>query len=48
MPIELKFCGAAGVVTGSSYLLKVPGGQFLIDCGPFQGAKVFRRFLWIE
>jgi metallo-beta-lactamase family protein len=43
MPIELKFCGAAGVVTGSSYLLKVPGGQFLVDCGLFQGTKTVRE-----
>src|SRR3989304_669577 len=43
MPIEIKFCGAAGVVTGSCYLLKVPGGQFLIDCGLFQGTKTVRE-----
>jgi metallo-beta-lactamase family protein len=43
MSVEIKFCGAAGIVTGSCYLLRVAGGQFLIDCGMFQGTKTVRE-----
>jgi metallo-beta-lactamase family protein len=42
MPVEIKFCGASGGVTGSSYHLKTAQGQFLIDCGLFQGTKTVR------
>ncbi len=41
--IQIKFCGAAGVVTGSSYLVSVPQGKFLVDCGLFQGTKTVRE-----
>lgn len=42
MTISLNFCGAAGTVTGSCYLIHHPGGRFLVDCGMFQGAKTLR------
>ena len=44
--MELKFCGAAGAVTGSRYLLEHEGTQFLIDCGLFQGLKQLRKRNW--
>ncbi|MBC7361265.1 MAG: MBL fold metallo-hydrolase [Candidatus Aminicenantes bacterium] len=34
--MRVKFLGAAGQVTGSSYLLSVNGLNFLIDCGLYQ------------
>jgi metallo-beta-lactamase family protein len=36
--MKLKFCGAAGTVTGSSHLLTLDDGyQILLDCGLYQG-----------
>lgn len=40
---SVKFCGAAGTVTGSCYLVTVEGGQFLVDCGLFQGHKTVKE-----
>jgi metallo-beta-lactamase family protein len=34
----MKFCGAAGTVTGSCYWLRHGSGEFLVDCGMFQGS----------
>ncbi|WP_423065490.1 MBL fold metallo-hydrolase [Devosia sp. CN2-171] len=42
MTVTLYFHGAAGTVTGSCYRVVHPGGQFLIDCGMFQGNKTVR------
>lgn len=42
MSVSLHFHGAAGTVTGSSYRVVHPKGQFLIDCGLFQGNKTVR------
>lgn len=44
--MELTFCGAAGTVTGSKYLIKSEGHQFLVDCGLFQGLKELRLRNW--
>src|SRR5689334_7256918 len=36
--MKLKFCGAAGTVTGSSHLLILDDGfKILLDCGLYQG-----------
>lgn len=43
MSIDLGFCGAAGTVTGSCYWITHPKGQFLVDCGLFQGSKTVRE-----
>ncbi|PLW76883.1 MBL fold metallo-hydrolase [Cohaesibacter celericrescens] len=43
MDATLKFCGAAGTVTGSCYLVRTAGHKFLIDCGMFQGTKTIRQ-----
>jgi len=42
MSVTLHFHGAAGTVTGSCYRVVHPGGQFLVDCGMFQGNKTVR------
>lgn len=34
--MKLHFHGAAGNVTGSSYVLETEGGTFLVDCGLYQ------------
>lgn len=42
MTVKLSFHGAAGTVTGSCYRLTHPKGQFLVDCGLFQGNRTVR------
>jgi len=44
--ISLSFYGAAGMVTGSKYLLTVNNEQIMIDCGMFQGRREFRELNW--
>ncbi|RCK46699.1 MBL fold metallo-hydrolase [Thalassospira profundimaris] len=43
MTVSVTFCGAAGGVTGSCYLLQTDHGKFLVDCGMFQGSKTVRE-----
>ncbi|MET4724493.1 metallo-beta-lactamase family protein [Bradyrhizobium japonicum] len=42
MSVTIQFCGAARTVTGSCYLFVTPKGQFLVDCGLFQGPKTLK------
>jgi metallo-beta-lactamase family protein len=44
--VSIQFLGAAGMVTGSKHLLKTPEGNFLVDCGLFQGLKALRLKNW--
>ena len=37
--MKLQFVGAAKIVTGSCYWIRVGRKQFLVDCGMFQGRK---------
>ncbi len=39
MPIQLRFHGAAGTVTGSCFSLVTDRARVLVDCGMFQGSK---------
>jgi metallo-beta-lactamase family protein len=41
--MQLKFCGAAQQVTGSSFLFENSASRFLVDCGMFQGARDARE-----
>lgn len=43
MTVKVKFCGAAGTVTGSCYWIQAEGCQFLVDCGLFQGNKTLKE-----
>ena len=46
MDLQLQFLGAAGTVTGSSFLLKANGRTLLIDCGLFQGGRQLKTLNW--
>ena len=37
MSVELQFCGAAGEVTGSLYVIRTAGHTVLLECGLVQG-----------
>ena len=39
---SLQFLGAAGTVTGSKHFIRTRTGDFLLDCGLFQGLKELR------
>ena len=42
MSVTIHFHGASGTVTGSCYRVVHPKGQFLVDCGMFQGNRSVR------
>ncbi|WCL54115.1 MBL fold metallo-hydrolase [Gimibacter soli] len=43
MKPRIRFCGAAGTVTGSCYLVTAGDVNFLVDCGMFQGTKTLKQ-----
>lgn len=43
---SLTFLGAAGTVTGSKFLLDTGGARVMLDCGLFQGERLWRRRNW--
>lgn len=43
MSLELQFLGAAGEVTGSMYLLRMPEHTVLLECGLVQGGRKAER-----
>jgi metallo-beta-lactamase family protein len=44
--MRISFLGAADTVTGSRHLVEAGGTRVLLDCGMFQGFKVFRERNW--
>jgi metallo-beta-lactamase family protein len=44
--MRIHFLGAADTVTGSKHLVELGGSRILLDCGMFQGFKVFRERNW--
>lgn len=44
--LNIHFLGGSGTVTGSKFLLELPGKKILIDCGIFQGIKELRELNW--
>jgi len=41
--MQIQFCGAAGCVTGSCFLVTTESSKFLVDCGLFQGSKELKE-----
>ena len=45
-PLSLSFYGAAGLVTGSRFVVRAGNDQVLVDCGLFQGGRYERQLNW--
>jgi metallo-beta-lactamase family protein len=41
--MKLTFLGAAGTVTGSSFLIETGSARVMVDCGMFQGPRLIRE-----
>jgi metallo-beta-lactamase family protein len=41
--MRLQFLGAAGIVTGSCFLLETAKARIMIECGMYQGRKEIRE-----
>lgn len=48
MGVTITFLGAAGTVTGSTYLVSDGTTKILVDCGIFQGDREWRERNWLE
>lgn len=46
MSVTVTFLGAAGTVTGSTYLVNYNDTRILVDCGVFQGERLWREKNW--
>ncbi len=46
MDVRVTFLGAAGTVTGSTYLVSYGNIRILVDCGIFQGERSWREKNW--
>jgi metallo-beta-lactamase family protein len=44
--MRVQFLGATDTVTGSKHLVEAGGRHILLDCGMFQGFKLFRERNW--
>ena len=47
MSVQVTFLGAAGTVTGSTYLVTYGTTRILVDCGIFQGERAWREKNWL-
>lgn len=47
MDVRITFLGAAGTVTGSTYLVTHGNSRILVDSGIFQGERVWRERNWL-
>ncbi len=46
--MKITFCGAAQTVTGSRFLVETDELKVLVDCGLFQGPRIWKERNWSE
>jgi len=46
--MKISFYGAAQTVTGSRFLIETPEKRVLVDCGLFQGPRIWKERNWVE